>query len=91
MDAEKETRMRRGLSSEQRQRVEELVRAKQERCALCGNANLRCDDSAARYMSGGYNVRLICTNDTAAAHTGGIGLARDYSITPDEARRVGLS
>jgi hypothetical protein len=24
------------------------------------------------------------------AHAGGFGLARDYSVTPDEARRVGL-
>jgi len=83
--------MRRRLSRDQRRRIEELVQEKQERCALCGNADLRCGEDAAPYMGGGYNVRLICTNDTVAAHTGGTGLTRDYSITPDEARRVGLS
>jgi hypothetical protein len=83
--------MRRPLSPEQRQRVEELVLEKGERCSLCGNANLRCDEDAASYLGGGYSIRLLCTNTDATAHVGGIGLAWDYSITLDEARRVGLS
>ncbi len=76
--------MRRHLSPDQRRRVEGLVREKEERCGLCGSTDLRCDEDAATYIGGGFNVRVLCTN------TGGFGLARDYSITPDEARLVGL-
>ncbi len=83
--------MRRSLSSGQRQRIEELVLEKGERCSLCGNANLRCDEDAASYLGGGYSVRLMCTNTDAAAHTGGIGVAWDYEISSKEASRVGLS
>jgi hypothetical protein len=56
-----------------------------------GLENLRCDEDAASYLGGGYSVRLLRTNTDATAHVGGIGLAWDYSITPDEARRGGLS
>jgi hypothetical protein len=83
--------MRRPLSSEQRQRIEELVLEKGERCSLCGNANLRCDEDAAHNQGRGYSVRLKCTNTDAAAHAGGIGLAWDYEISSNEAPRVGLS
>ncbi len=48
------------------------------------------DEDAATYIGGGFNVRVLCTNTGAEAHAGGFGLARDYSITPDEARLVGL-
>lgn len=47
-------------------------------------------EDAATYLGGGFNVRVLCTNTGAELHAGGFGLARDYSITPDEARRVGL-
>jgi hypothetical protein len=83
--------MRRPLSSEQRRHIEQLVLEKGERCSLCGNANLRCDEDAAPYPGGGYSVRLMCTNADAAAHAGGIGLAWDYEISSSEASRVGLS
>ncbi len=82
--------MRRHLSPDQRRRVEGLVREKEERCGLCGSTDLRCDEDAATYIGGGFNVRALCTNTGAEAHAGGFGLARDYSITPDEARLVGL-
>ena len=82
--------MRRPLSSDQRRRVEGLVREKEERCGLCGSTDLRCDEDAATYIGGGFNVRVLCTNTGAEAHAGGFGLARDYSITHDEARLVGL-
>jgi hypothetical protein len=65
-------------------------RYKEERCGLCGSTDLRCDEDAATYIGGGFNVRVLCTNTGAEAHAGGFGLARDYSITPDEARLVGL-
>jgi hypothetical protein len=83
--------MRRPLSSEQRQRIEELVLEKGERCSLCGNANLRCDEGAASNQGRGYSVRLMCTNTDAAAHAGGIGLAWGYEISSNEASEVGLS
>jgi hypothetical protein len=84
--------MRRLLSSEQRRRVEELAREKGETCGLCGNVVLRCDEDAAPYLGGGYSVRLRCTNPTDDEdHAGGFGLAWDYSLTPEEAQRVGLS
>ena len=82
--------MRRSLSPDQRRRVEGLVREKEERCGVCGSTDLRCDEDAATYIGGGFNVRVLCTNTGAEAHAGGFGLARDYSITPDEARLVGL-
>ncbi len=83
--------MRRPLSPEQRQRIEKLVLEKGERCSLCGNANLRCDEDTASSSSGGYSVRLLCTNTDAAAHASGIGLAWDYEISSNEASRVGLN
>jgi hypothetical protein len=82
--------MRQPLNLDERRSVEEFVRRKGERCNLCGNADLRCDDTAATYIGGGFNVRLICTNDGDPAHTGGIGLVRDYSITADEAQQISL-
>jgi hypothetical protein len=82
--------MRRQLSWDQRQRVEELVHEKSERCGLCGNANLRCDAGVAIYLGDRYSVRLLCTNVDAAAHSGGIGLAWDYEIDSEEAARIGI-
>jgi hypothetical protein len=87
---EREAPMRRPLSPDQRRRVEELVREKEERCGLCGSTGLWCDEDAATFVGGGLNVRVLCTNTGAEAHAGGFGLGRDYSVTPDEARRVGL-
>ncbi len=87
---EREAPMRRHLSPDQRRRLEGLVREKEERCGLCGSTDLRCDEDAATYIGGGFNVRVLCTNTGAEAHVGGFGLARDYSITPNEARLVGL-
>ena len=78
------------LGPQQRRRVEELVREKEERCGLCGSAGLRYEEDAATFVGGGFNVRVLCTNTEAEAHAGGFGLARDYSVTPKEARRVGL-
>ena len=69
------------------------MREKEERCELCGSTDLRCDEDAATYVGGGYggfNVRVLCANTVAEVHAGGFGLARDYSITRDEARRLGL-
>ena len=83
--------MRVPLSSQQRRRFEELVCEKGERCTLCANADLRCDEDAVPYLGGGYNVRLLCTNTWAKAHAAGRGLARDYTLTPDEAQFAGLS
>jgi hypothetical protein len=83
--------MRRPLSSEQRRHIEELVLEKGERCSICGNANLRCDEDAASNQGRGYSVRLMCTNTDAAAHTGGIGLAWGYELSSNEASQVGLS
>jgi hypothetical protein len=83
--------MRRPLSSEQRQHIEELVLEKGERCSLCGNANLLCDEDAAYDQGRGYSVRLMCTNTDAAAHAGGIGLAWGYEISANEASQVFLS
>ena len=82
--------MRRPLSPDQRRRIEGLVREKEERCGLCGSTDLRCDEDAATHIGGGLNVRVLCTNTGAETHAGGFGLARDYSITREEARRVGL-
>jgi hypothetical protein len=82
--------MRGPLSPDQRRRVEELVREKEERCGLCGSTGLRCDEDAATFVGGGFNVRVLCANTGAEAPGVGLGLARDYSVTPDEARRVGL-
>ncbi len=87
---EREAPMRRPLSPDQRQRLEGLVREKEERCGLCASTGLRYDEDAATYIGGGFNVRVLCTNTGAEAHAGGFGLARDYSVTPNEARRVGL-
>lgn len=82
--------MRQPLSSGTQRSVEEFVRQEGVRCNLCGNEDLRCADSAAVFLGGGLNVRLICTNEGAEAHAGGIGMIRDYSITAEEARRIGL-
>ena len=82
--------MREDLTPEQRRSIEELVREKGERCGLCGNSDLRCGKDAAPYLGGGYSVQLRCTNGRAGVHDGGIGLIWGYSITSDEARRVGL-
>jgi hypothetical protein len=82
--------MRRHLSPDRRRHLEGLVREKEERCGVCGSTGLRCDENAATSIGGDFNVRVLCTNTGAEAHDGGFGLARDYSITPDEARRVGL-
>jgi hypothetical protein len=82
--------MRQPLSPDQQRSVEAFVRRLKERCKLCGSEDLRCDDSAATFAGGGYSVRLICANDAAPIHVGGIGLVRDYSITADEARQIGL-
>ena len=82
--------MRQQLRPDQQRLVEEFVRRKGKTCALCGSAALRCDYSAATYLGGGLNVRLICTNAGDQAHTGGLGLVWNYSITGDEAARIGL-
>jgi hypothetical protein len=82
--------MRQLLGPDQQRRVEEFLRQKEERCALCGSEDLRCDNSAASYIGGGLNVRLICTNAGDQAHTGSLGLVCNYSITADEARQIGL-
>ena len=60
---------------------------------LCGSVVLRCEEDAAPYLGGGYSVRLWCTNltDDEEHAGGGFGLAWDYSLTPEEAQRVGLS
>ena len=81
--------MREDLTPEQRRSIEELVREKGERCGLCGNIDLRCGKAAAE-VGGGYSVQLRCTNGKAGVHDGGIGLIWGYTITSDEARRVGL-
>jgi hypothetical protein len=83
--------VRRYLGPDQQRRVEEFVRRKGEQCNLCGTADLQCDNSAATYFGGGLTVRLICTNAGDHAHTGGLGLLRNYSITADEAQHIGLS
>ena len=82
--------MRRPLSPGQRLRLEGLVREKEERCGLCGSTGLRCDEDAATYIG-----RWLQRPRTVHQHRGrgprrGFGLARDYSVIPDEARRVGL-
>jgi hypothetical protein len=82
--------MRGPLSPDQRRRLEGLVREKEERCGLCGSTGLGCDEDAATFVGGGFNVRVLCTNTGAEVHAGGFGLARDYSVTPEKARRVGL-
>jgi hypothetical protein len=82
--------MRQQLGPDQQRRVEEFVRLKGERCTLCGSAALRCDNSAATYIGGGLNVRLICTNAEDQAHNGGLGLVWNYSITADAAQSIGV-
>ncbi len=85
--------MRRLLSSEQRRHVEELAQEKGETCGVCGGVVLRCDEDAVSYPGGGYSVRLRCTNPTDdEEHAGGgFGLAWEYSLSSEEAQRVGLS
>jgi hypothetical protein len=82
--------MRRPLSPGQRLRLEGLVREKEERCGLCGSTGLWCDEDAASFIGGGFNVRVLCTNTGAEVHAGGFGLARDHSVTPSKVRRPGL-
>ena len=84
--------VRRNLSREQRRSIERLLRAKGETCRVCGNSDLRSADDAADEVGGGLSVELRCTNAfLAKGHAGGTGLVWNYSITPDEARQVGLS
>ncbi len=87
--------MQKLLSPEQRRRVEELAQEKGETCGVCGGVVLRCDEDAYSYPGGGYGVRLRCTNPTDdQGHGGGgreFGLAWEYSLSSEEARRVGLS
>jgi hypothetical protein len=85
-----EAPMRQPLNPNQQRRVEEFVRRKGESCVLCGSEALRCADTAATYIGGGFNVRLICTNAEDPAHTGRLGLVWNYSITADEAERISL-
>ncbi len=69
-----------------------MVRARGETCGVCGNPELRSGEDAASEVGGGYSVTLRCTNALLAEdHAEGIGLVRDYYITRDEAREVGLS
>ena len=60
----REAPMRRLLSPDQRRRVEEPVREKEERCGLCGSTGLRCDEDVATF-GGGFNIRVLCTNTGA--------------------------
>jgi hypothetical protein len=87
--------MRRLLSSEQRRHVEELAQEKGETCGVCGGVILRCDEDAYSYPGGGYGVRLRCTNPTDdeghGGGGGGFGLAWEYSLSSEEARRVDLN
>jgi hypothetical protein len=83
--------VRRNLSREQRRGIESLVRAKGETCGVCGNSDLRSGEDAATQEGGGFSVELRCTNAfLAEGHAGGGGLVWNYSITPEEARQVGL-
>ncbi len=84
--------MQKLLSPEQRRSVEELAREKGETCGVCGGVVLRCDEEAVSYEGGGYGVRLRCANPTDDEdHARGFGLAWDHSLSPEEARRVGLT
>jgi hypothetical protein len=82
--------MRQPLSPDQQRSVEHFVRRKGKRCNVCGSEDLCCGAAAAPYLGGGFNVHLICINEEDKAHAAGFGLIRDYSITAEEARQIGL-
>jgi hypothetical protein len=78
------------LSREQQRRVEEWLWERAERCASCGNANIRCEDVISEHLGGGLSLHLRCSNSDAEAHALGFGLAWTRSITQEEAQEIGL-
>ncbi len=78
------------LSPEQQRRVEEWLWEGGERCGICGNANIRCEEITSEHVGGGLSLHLRCTNSDAEAHALGFGLAWTRSITEEEAQEIGL-
>ena len=85
----KENTMQR-LSPEQQRRVEEWLWERGERCGVCGNANIRCEEVASEHL-GGLSLHLRCSNSDAEAHALGFGLTWTRSIAQEEkAQEIGL-
>jgi len=79
------------LSSRQQWDVELLLQEKEERCEACGSTDLRAGEDARSYFGGGAAVAVWCPNIEDKAHAGGVGLKWYYSLTAEEARRIGLA
>ena len=78
------------FSLEQQRRVEEWLWERGERCGICGNANIRCEEVASEHLGCGLSLHLRCSNSDAEAHVLGFGLTWTHSITQEEARDIGL-
>jgi hypothetical protein len=75
------------LTDDQRREIEMLAGEKDERCPNCGSFDLRCGDRA-RPTFGNYQLDLWCRNE--AAHPDGAGSLHYFTITNEEAQRIGL-
>jgi hypothetical protein len=76
------------LDAIQQSRIEALARSKGLACDACGSGYLFGAEDAHRTPDGGARVEMRCAN--AAAQPGSVGGVREFSLSPEEARRIGL-
>ena len=77
------------LDAIQQSRIEVLARSKGLGCDVRGSGqHLFSAEEAHRTLDGGARVEMRCGN--AAAKPGSVGGVREFSLSPEEARRIGL-
>jgi len=77
------------LDAIQQSRIEALARSKGLACDVCGSGqHLFSAEEAHRTPDGGARVEMRCGN--AAAQPGSVGGVREFALSPEEARRIGL-
>jgi hypothetical protein len=77
------------LTSDQRRRIEGLVRQRGVTCQHCGSTDLSCGDVVLKGLRN-FNVDLFCNN--RAAHPEGLAVKQpaSFNIPFEEAHTVGL-
>lgn len=77
------------LDDQQRQRVNEVLRYRGEKCPLCGSPALASNGVYYVGPSGRISVQYACLNrDDAEQHPTGFG-PFSIALDPNEARRIG--
>ena len=77
------------LDAIQQSRIEALARSKGLACDVCGSGqHLFSAEEVHRTPDRGARVEMRCGN--AAAQPGSVGGVRDFVLSPEEARRIGL-